>query len=93
MRNDSNDGRGRLHLEAQVICTDCACWTQILPAAECKTKRDIIRHLRENGWREVGSAGKKRWYCDYCLRQKKEKEAKKKRSKQPRVVNQEDIPF
>jgi len=84
---------GRLLLSAQVICSDCGCCTEILPAAECKTKRDIIKQLREDGWREIGSPGKKRWYCDYCLQQKTEKEVNMKRSKQPRVVNQEDIPF
>lgn len=88
--NILDDDRGILWLAAQVICPDCGQVIDILPAAECKTKRDIIDSLREDGWREVGNAEKKRWHCSYCVHLKNEAKTK---SKKPKKVNQEDIPF
>jgi hypothetical protein len=64
--------------------------TAILPAAGCETRVDIVMHLRNSGWREIGNAGEKRWYCSYCVRLKNEV---KKKSKETKKVSQEDIPF
>jgi len=78
--------KGRIRLAAQVICAGCGCYMEILPAAECDTKRDIIKCIRSDGWRKVDIKGWRGWQCSLCASQ-----ADKQKGK--RAAKNHEVPF
>jgi len=70
---------GVLYHGGTVVCSDCRCLCQI--ASLHKTGGDVIRALRQGGWKKR----KKGWVCITCIgaETKKKKKAKPERKNDP----------